>query len=1200
MVPIKTLLPELHKLLGELNEDLLSRSIADSQIDSGLKEAFHQIEKGGRTGQAFEVWREDYLDQVAVAWVLACVFVRFMEDNDLIDECWLGGEGERRTLADDTYQLFFREYPHDTDREYFQHVFKEVGKIPAAKDLFAEGKTPLWAVPPSGDAARMLRKFWQEIVPETGHLKRSFKVENGDTRFLGDLYQELSKRAKKKFALLQTPVFVEEFILDRTLTPAIAEFGLENVRMIDPTCGSGHFLLGGFARLFDLWSKPDYTTGNAVTDAQKSLDGVWGVDINPFAVAIARFRLIVTAVQACGIKRLKQAPGWNIHLATGDSLLFGSRWSTDGTKRPETRYLDDSWAPEIYACEDKELVNEILGQKYHVVVGNPPYIIVRDRRLNAAYRERYSTCHQKFSLGVPFTERFWELALQRDQSGNSGCGYIGMITTNSFMKREFGKKLIEEFFPKVDLSHIVDTSSANIPGHTTSTVILFGRNRPPVEPTVRAILGIKGEANTPEDASKGKVWLSIVDSIDKLGAEDEYISTADMPRTTLSSHPWSIGGGGAADLKEQIEEACSITLGELATSIGFASFPGQDDVFALDASTCKRLDFDASVVKPLVYGEAIREWTVNSDRASLVPYDSDFRLLEFDADTGWCKYLWAYRTCLEGVVSFGGQTRKALGAKWWGWYRWIPEKYRNPLSIAFAEVATHNHFVIEKHGVFNQTAPVVKLKADLSEEEHFGVLSALNSSVVCFWLMQVCQCKGDGERGMEAERWFRSFQFNSTKVGMVPLPDQWPSGLAQRIIRLQQARSRLSPFVTINDGRITSDQMRQHSEEAASILRQMICLHEELDWHCYHHYGILSDDLGYTGDDLPELPLGQRAFEIVMARQIAKGKLDTKWFERHGSTPITSIPSHWPAAYRTLVERRIKLIEAHKELALIEKPEYKRRWNCEPWQEQEKQAIKNWLLDRLESPRYRKGTNESSEVTTTAQMTDVASADAEFLQVATLYRSRPDFDVASLIAELVEGEAVPFLPVLRYKISGLRKREVWERTWDLQRQEDAGKQVGEIPVPPKYATADFVRSNYWRLRGKLDVPKERWISYPHCSTESDPTLVVGWAGWNHLEQATALVAYYDARKRDGWDAKRLTLLLAGLDQLLPWIHQWHTEIDPEFGETAGQSFQTMLEHDAHELGLTLEDIRNWTPPAKVGRSRATRKKMPAEEVEAQE
>ena len=252
--------------------------------------------------------------------------------------------------------------------------------------------------------------------------------------------------------------------------------------------------------------------------------------------------------------------------------------------------------------------------------------------------------------------------------------------------------------------------------------------------------------------------------------------------------------------------------------------------------------------------------------------------------------------------------------------------------------------------------------------------------------------------------------------------------------------------------------------------------------------------------------------------------------------------------------------------------------------------MKNWLLDRLETPKYRKGTKATPELTTTAQMADAASADAEFRQVAELYRGRPDFDLAALVAELVEGEAVPLLPILRYKPTGLRKREVWERTWDLQRQQDAGKDVGGIPVPPKYATADFLKTDFWRLRGKLDVPKERWISYPHCSTESDPTLVVGWAGWNHLEQATALIAYYDARKREGWDAKRLTPLLAGLDQLLPWIHQWHPEIDPEFGETAGQSFQTMLEHDGHELGLTLEDIRNWTPPEKVRKTPKGRKK----------
>ena len=200
-----------------------------------------------------------------------------------------------------------------------------------------------------------------------------------------------------------------------------------------------------------------------------------------------------------------------------------------------------------------------------------------------------------------------------------------------------------------------------------------------------------------------------------------------------------------------------------------------------------------------------------------------------------------------------------------------------------------------------------------------------------------------------------------------------------------------------------------------------------------------------------------------------------------------------------------------------------------------------------------------------------------------------------LVAELAESESVPFLPILRYKATGLRKREVWEKTWELQRKEDAGENVGEIKVPPKYVTADLHKTDYWRLRGKLDVPKERWISFPHCETVSDPSLVVGWAGWDHLQQAMALVAYYDARKREGWDAKRLTPLLAGLDQLLPWIHQWYPEVDPEFGETAGKSFHTMLEHDAHELGLTLEDIRNWQPPEKARKAKATRKKKAAVE-----
>ncbi|WP_305016969.1 hypothetical protein [Mycobacterium tuberculosis] len=44
-----------------------------------------------------------------------------------------------------------------------------------------------------------------------------FTDPDWNTRFLGDLYQDLSEAARKRYALLQTPEFVEEFILDRRL-----------------------------------------------------------------------------------------------------------------------------------------------------------------------------------------------------------------------------------------------------------------------------------------------------------------------------------------------------------------------------------------------------------------------------------------------------------------------------------------------------------------------------------------------------------------------------------------------------------------------------------------------------------------------------------------------------------------------------------------------------------------------------------------------------------------------------------------------------------------------------------------------------------------------------------------------------------------------------------------------------------------------
>lgn len=135
-------------------------------------------------------------------------------------------------------------------------------------------------------------------------------------------------------------------------------------------------------------------------------------------------------------------------------------------------------------------------------------------------------------------------------------------------------------------------------------------------------------------------------------------------------------------------------------------------------------------------------------------------------------------------------------------------------------------------------------------------------------------------------------------------------------------------------------------------------------------------------------------------------------------------------------------------------------------------------------------------------------------------------------------------------------------------------------MPPKYASADFRQNSYWRHRGKLDVPKERFFSYPDASPVSDAkSLLIGWAGWGHREQATALVSLIEDRAAtDGWGTDRLMGLLAGLLGVMPWVRQWHNEPDPVFGQSYAEAYDSYLTSQRESRNLTEDALRAWLPP----------------------
>lgn len=662
---------------------------------------------------------------------------------------------------------------------------------------------------------------------------------------------------------------------------------------------------------------------------------------------------------------------------------------------------------------------------------------------------------------------------------------------------------------------------------------------------------------------------------------------------------------------------------------------------------------------------------IDENTKTVWPYDSSYQASPLTPEL--LSWFWPNRRSLQQRKRFSVAIENIKNIAWFEYRELYRSKLQTSLNIAFCTVATHNHFAFSHdRKAFNRHAPVVKLPPESTKEQHLDLTALLNSSTACFWLKQVSQPKGGSGigRGVQDEAWESRYEFTVTKLQNFPLPAKLSPELGSGLDGIARQILLTRPHSVVAEAAPTRWRLNLARKEWYSARARMVALQEELDWEVYSLYGLLDDEMTAPAEVVPELKLGERAFEIVLARKMARGEAETQWFVRHGSTPITELPEHWSAEYKAVVEKRIALIETDRNIGLIERPECKRRWATEGWDSLQAKALRNWLLDRCEARElwfhYLDGM-EQPRMLSTAQLADLLRPDVDFVSVAELYA--PGKDLEKVVAELVADEHVPYLAQLRYKDSGLSKRADWEDVWDRQRREDTAQAVADaarqaaeeqrkvideiekterertmdegagelaeretagaestaerertaatntaeqeqatdaaereraatewarlkaeqvraeaevkrirdaIPVPPKYGSGDFLKVSYWRNRGKLDVPKERFISYPHAGRDDD--LVLGWAGWDHKEQAQALATVIvDREQNHGWDADRLTPLLAGLREILPWVRQWHDEFDYVYGASPADIYEGFLTQTRDRLHLSDDDLTVWRP-----------------------
>lgn len=1174
----------LQPVVRSLVADMRARLESDADRLQSWKTEHAEAQKADRVASSFAEWSEEQLQQAAAGWVLTTVFLRFIEDNDLFGprQVFLTGfDAERRALGRDFQDALYQRHPEYSYRDYLLHCFDRLKDVPATAGLVGPHSS-IHVMEPSDDGAREVIEFWRAVDAD-GKTLRTFNDESLDTRFLGDMYQDLSEFARKKYALLQTPEFVEEFILDRTMDPALDERPLESFKVIDPTCGSGHFLLGAFHRLMDRWEK-DSPAMPAPERAKRAMSAIHGVDINPFAVAISQFRLTVAFMQAAGDTRLTErteAPGFTV--LAGDSLLFGPDSVGQAAMPLGTQYNA--------ATEDHEALEDVLEpQSYDVVVGNPPYITVKDKALNKLYRSKYGDyLSGKYALTSPFMVKFFRLAKGPNVTGP--VGWVGQITSNSFMQRQFGKPLIEQFFGEVDLREVIDTSGAYVPGHGTPTVILVGRHSRPSRRKVVGVLGIQGEPGVPKDPARGAVWSSIVDNIDHVGHEDSHISVAELDRQFIRTHPWSLQGGATPALTAAIDAAEVHLLSADVIRLGVFAVLGSDDAMFYPQSSPQKTG-NEQLFRPISLGTEIRDFQAKSQFDAWYPYDSDRDLLPASASIDLFRPIWSMRRLLQERATFSGGTYLSDGRPWYEWHQFPKDAETSDWTLSFAFVATHNHFILDRGGMgFNRSAPVIKLSEDATEDDHLALIGVLNSSTACFWLKQNSHGKGIGGVNQESrhELFDEFYEFTGTTLKKFPLPEGDVTESGRRLDDLAQQLATFEPSAVFERTTPTGEAIDDAYDNYMRIRRLMIAEQEELDWAVYHLYGLTDTDLSLPVGSVDGIELGTRPFEIALARRVAAGETTTAWFERHHSTPVTEVPDSWPDAQRTAAQQRLDLMASDKSIKLLEAPEYKRRWSDNPWEDKVHEALADWLLTRLETPELWRRTDGMAQTRTIRELAGQVETDpelADVLSVLPLWSTKRGATTEKMLEDLFKGEAVPYAASLRYKGRGLAKRAEWEATWEAQRREDAGEiTADEVPVPPNYTSADMYPA-VWKHRGKLDVPKERFISYPGASPEGDTTILLGWAGWNDLDKALALMSLFSDRADQDADTDTLAGILYGLAEVLPWVKQWHNEIDPQFNFRFGDYLEAQLEEAARGLGILIDDFDTYAPkPATRGRAK---------------
>ncbi|MHB8278188.1 MAG: Eco57I restriction-modification methylase domain-containing protein [Candidatus Humimicrobiaceae bacterium] len=269
---------------------------------------------------------------------------------------------------------------------------------------------------------------------------------------IGKTYEKhISKQERKDLGQFYTPDYIIEVILNFTIKELFKVKPPNEIKILDPACGSGGFLI----KAYDILRKEYLEKGFYSNTIHQHIleNNLYGIDINPFATQLTAMNLL--------LKDLEN-PTAKINIVVGDSLdrRLDNSLEIDLHDTPLSKInnYNKSWA---------SLKSIIDNKPFDVIIGNPPYIRVQnlEEQKKKVYKKLYQSAVGSYDICILFLERALELL--------SNGGILGFIISSKFMNSNYGKNIRKYIKDNAVIENIIDLRELKIFDEATTYPIIL-------------------------------------------------------------------------------------------------------------------------------------------------------------------------------------------------------------------------------------------------------------------------------------------------------------------------------------------------------------------------------------------------------------------------------------------------------------------------------------------------------------------------------------------------------------------------------------------------------------------------------------------------------------------------------------------------------------------------------------------------------